>query len=397
MPACGSVMRRQPLNPVSIVLAVMASLGAVYYALSTLALYRHFRRLTTVDRRPSTDDRRPTTRISVLKPVCGLDSELRSNLLTYLSQDYPDYEVLFGVLDLADSAAGLLAELADCTAHAAFFTGSTLAASNNKVRILHELAAHATGEILVITDADTRAAPDFLARIVAPFEDAAVGAVTCLYKGVKPQTTADALEALHMACIFAPGVAAAEALGGIDFGLGAAIAIRVDVLREIGGFEAIADYLADDFQLGRRAARAGYKVALSDYVIEIALSGESLARVLARELRWCRTTRVSNPRGHFGLITTFGFAYALGFCASTGFAPLGWTVLAGMAALRGATAWLSASVCLGEREFLSRACLLPVRDLLALGVWVAGFLSPCVTWRGRRLRFYADGKMKPAP
>jgi ceramide glucosyltransferase len=366
----------------------MAALGALYYVLSTLALYRHFAR-------PATANRQPPTKLSVLKPVRGLDPELRYNLLTYLSQDYPDYEVLFGVLDADDTAAPLLADLAGRFDHAAFHTGSAIAGANNKVRILHGLAAHATGEVLVVTDADTRATPDFLARIAAEFADPSVGAATCFYRGVKARTTADALEALHMTCLFAPGVAAAEALGGIDFGLGAAMAIRASVLEEVGGFAAIADYLADDFQLGRRTARAGHRVALSDYVVEIALSGEDLAGVLARELRWCRTTRVSNPRGHFGLVTTFGFAYAACFCAATGFAPLGWLVLAAVVAVRGATAWFSAQVCLGDREFLGRAHLLPLADLLSLGVWVAGYLSPCVTWRGRKLRISADGKMKP--
>lgn len=370
------------------VFAVMAAVGALYYVLSTLALARHFRR-------PTTENRKPLPKVSVLKPVCGLDPQLRRNLLTYLDQNYPDYQVLFGALDADDPAAPLLQGLAGDCAHCSAHFGSAIAGANRKVRILHSLAARATGEILVITDADTRATPDFLARVVACFSDPAVGAATCFYRGVNARSTADALEALHMTCAFAPGVASAQALGGLSFGLGAAIAIRAQVLREIGGFEAIVDYLADDFQLGRRVAQAGHVVALTDYVIEIALGGDDLAEVLTREMRWSRTIRVSNPRGHLGMAATFGFAYAVFFWAAAGFSAMGWLALAAAAALRGATAWYSARVCLGDAEFLRRAHLLPLRDVLSLGVWVAGYVSRRVAWKGQAFRVSPDGTIKP--
>ena len=229
--------------------------------------------------------------------------------------------------------------------------------------------------------------------MVAPFENESVGVVTCLYRGVRAGGVADALEGLHMTCIFAPGVACARELGGIDFGLGAAIAIRSKVLRAIGGFESIANYLADDFQLGRRPAILGHEVKFSRYVIDEVLTAEGLRSVLARELRWSRTTRVSRPLGHLGLLFTFGFAYAVAFAAISGPSALGCWVVGSVWAIRTLTAWAGAGR-LGDVEFSRRAWLLPLRDLLSFGVWVAGYFGRTVAWRGRRLRVMPDGRME---
>lgn len=375
------------MNPLSAALLVLTCLGTLYCVLSTLALTRHFRR------RSSAPPPAGGPSVSILKPVCGLDPEARYNLLTFLSQDYPDYEVRFGVLEPDDPAAPLVRELASDFAHASVHVGARISGSNNKVRILDKLAADATGDILVIADADTRATPDFLRTIMAPFEDASVGAVTCLYRGVSARRLGDALHALHMSCVFAPGVAAAACLGRVDFGLGAAIAVRRTVLEEIGGFAAIVDYLADDFQLGRRVARTGARVVICDYVVDVVLGGETVREALSREVRWSRTTRISRPRGHAGLAITFGLPYALFFLLASGFDTLGWWVFGGALAIRAITAFVGARVCLGDREYVSNAYLLPLRDLLSLGVWIVGYLSRTVVWRGRRLRLLGDGRM----
>ena len=362
---------------------MLAALGTIYYIMSTAALVCHFRQHI----RP-----RNTPMISVLKPVGGLDPGAKANFESILTQNYPSHEVIFGVLDECDTAASLLREITESHANASFFIGSGADGSNNKVRILCNLIKHAKGEIVVITDADTRVSPDFLSAIAAPFADLSVGMITCMYRGICAKSTADALEGLNMTCIFAPGVASANALSGIDFGLGAAIAIRIDALEAIGGFEAVVDYLADDFQIGRKTADAGYKVELSDYVVDIVLSGENLKNTLARELRWSRTTRVSRPLGHFGLITTFGFAYCLFFLLASKFSVLGWEVTLGVLAVRMMTACIG-SLQLGDSEFAKRVYLLPVRDLLCFGIWVAGYFSNKVKWRGRELRVQMDGKM----
>ncbi len=280
------------MSGVSIGLLVLSLIGALYYILATCALVSHFRK-GRKKRLPYRVQVPP--KMSILKPVSGLDTGAHANFDSYVRQDYGNYEVLFGVLDPEDASIPVIERAISDLDYASVHTGAQIAGSNNKVRILHSLAQHATGDILVVTDADTRVSPHFLRRVASPFANESVGAVTCMYRGIRARTIADALEGLHMTCAFAPGVACANRLRGIDFGLGAAIAIRRSVLDEIGGFEPMVDYLADDFQLGRRPAQAGYRVALSEYVVDVVLSGDSLRTVLARELRWSRTTKTAAP------------------------------------------------------------------------------------------------------
>lgn len=377
------------MSVLSIILLAMATLGTIYYIVSTWALIAFFGR-----QGGTRWSAQPLPSVSLLKPVRGLDPDADLNFTTFFDQRYPDFEALFGVLDSDDLAIPVIRGVIGGRPRASLFVGSEIAGSNNKVRALHNLARHARGDILVITDADTRVTPDFLGKIAAPFMDEQVGAVTCMYRGIGGRTVGDALEGLHMTCIFAPGVVCAWYLGGIDFGLGAAIAIRKQVLEEIGGFEVIADYLADDFQLGQRTVQAGYRVELSDYVVSDVLSREGLRSVLQRELRWSRTTQVSRPWGHLGMVVTYGFAHAVLFWLSTGAAGAGWWVLGGSAAVRAATTYIGARKCLGDREFARRIYLLPLRDLLSFGVWVAGYMSRTVRWRGRKLRLLKDGRME---
>lgn len=371
------------MSAVEMLFFVLAMMGTLYYILSGLALISHFKRRFCGSETPE---------ISVLKPISGLDAGAEKNLQSILTQNYPDYEVIFGVLDMNDLSVPVIKKAVDKHPQASLFLGSEAAGMNNKVKILCSLMEHASGEIIVITDADTRPTADFLNAVAAPFSDASVGMVTCMYRGICAKTVSDMLEGLHMTCIFAPGVALAEAISGINFGLGAAIAIRRSALEDIGGFEAISDYLADDFQLGRKTAKAGYKVVLSDYVIDIVLSGESLRNTLARELRWSRTTRICRPSGHFGLIFTFGFAYSMFFLFASGFSLYGWLTVFCVMAVRMLTASAGA-LKLGDREFGNRVFLLPLRDFLSFIMWIIGYFSNRVKWRGRMLIVRKNGKM----
>lgn len=370
----------------SLVFLVLAGVGAVYYVLSTAALIACFRGKPVVP----APDFAPT--VSVLKPVCGVDKGAQANFASYLAQDYPNYDVLFGALDSSDPAIGPILNCIQGNKRASLHIGTTIRGTNNKVRVLHQLAKRAGGEIVVVTDADTRAHSDFLNAMVAPFTDESVGVVTCLYKGIQATTLGDALEGLHMTCSFAPGVACARWLSGLDFGLGAAIAIRASVLRQIGGFERIVDYLADDYQLGHLPTMLGYRVEMSKCVVADVLAGQGLREVLARDLRWSRTTRVSRPIGHLGLVFTFGVAYSLAGLLTSGFSAAGWACLGSVLAIRLTTASIGAR-SMGDREFLRRFWLLPLRDILSFGVWLVGYIGRGITWRGRRLRVLRNGTL----
>jgi ceramide glucosyltransferase len=372
------------VGPVSWTLLGLAVFGGIYYVLSTVALAARVRRAEA-------DRTSACPRVSILKPVCGLDARAMDNFRSYLHQDYPDYEVLFGTLHGRDPAVPLLADAVRREPHSMLLIGCNIPGSNDKVRILHNLAENATGEIVVITDADTCVGPGFVERLVAPFDDPKVGVVTCLYRGMEPRSVADCLGAMHMTCSFAPGVAMANLLGGIDFGLGAAVALRREVLEQIGGFTALCNHIADDYQLGHRAARAGWKVRLSSYVVDIRLSGESLADVATREMRWSRTIRANKAWGHAGLALTFGWIYTFAALPTSGFSSTVTACLASLLGLRILTASLGARL-MGDTLMPGLMWLVPIRDLMSFGVWISSFFSRTVMWRGRRLEVTSDGK-----
>ena len=371
-------------------LLILSSIGVLYYILSTLALVAHFRGVSGTQDfsvfKPS---------VSVLKPVCGLDSGASANFESFLHQDYPDYEVIFGMLDVGDSAAETVLRVAKDDPRASVYFGAGADGANNKVRILQNLLDHSRGEIIVSADADTRVRKNWLGEMVAPLADSSVGVVTCLYRGIEGGSVGDALEGLHMSCVFAPSVAASRYIGGLKFALGAASAVRKSALDEIGGFGELVDYLADDYQLGYRIASAGHKIVIAGYVIDIVLGKDSLRGVFARELRWARTINASRPLGNLGLVFTFGFVYALLFLLVSKFSLMGCMVFVATAIIRAITAWIGAGK-MGDIEFPKRAFLLPVRDMFSFVVWVAGYFSRKVSWRGRILRLQKDGKMTDA-
>jgi len=376
------------VQPIRILVLGFALIGTLYYIASMLALLSFSRRS-----RARQDSSSGRWKITVLKPICGLDRDGRENLSSFVYQDYDDFEVRLGFLDSDDPAIEAARLAAEGSGNAIVRHGSRIEGSNNKVRILDNLARDSQGDLVVIADSDVRVTPDFLSRISAPFSDPTVGVVTCLYRGIKADGIADALEGLYMTCDFAPGVACSAVLGEIDFSLGAATAIRSEALAAFGGFPSLVDYIADDFQLGKKAVGAGYKVVLSDYVVDIVLSAAGIKEVAARELRWSRTIRISQPLGHLGLIFTYGFPFAVLACLISPTSTLSWATLLISLIVRGCTAFVGAGKCLGDKEFPRRISLLPIRDLMSFGVWIASYFSRSVIWRGRRLRLLSDGKM----
>ncbi len=238
---------------------------------------------------------------------------------------------------------------------------------------------------LVVNDSDIRVEPDYLRQIIAPLADEHVGMVTCLYRGVAASTFGSRLEALGISTDFCPGVLVARQLeGGVRFGLGSTLAFRRADLKRIGGFRSIVDYLADDYELGRRIAGLGLQVVLSDVVVETHLPAYDLRGFLEHQLRWARGVRDSRAGGYIGLVSTYGLMWGiLGLIAAVG-AWWSWLVFGATVLLRLAMALAVGSSVLEDRRLLRNLWLLPPRDLIAVGVWVASFAGHTVTWRGDR-------------
>jgi ceramide glucosyltransferase len=363
-----------------ILLALPALAAAAYYLLALIAAF-HWRK----DRAPQTSFAPP---LSILKPVHGRDPRFYEAIRSHALQDYPEFEILFGVSDPHDSA------LADIEALRREFPALPIslhivstAAPNVKAGVLAALAAQARHPVLLVNDSDIKVAPGYLRTVAAPLSDPAVGLVTCLYRAAADSFPSRA-EALGIATEFAPSVLVARLLGVAEFALGSTMVFRAGTLREIGGFDAIADYLADDYQLGSRISRRGYRIRFAAAVVETNLGGGSWAQVWRHQLRWSRTIRVSRSSGYYGYVVTHATLWALVAFA----AGQWWAGTAALALRMAAGIWIGAGI-LHDRSTLARFWLIPLRDLFGFAVWLAGLAGNTVDWRGQSLHLRPDGKI----
>ena len=332
--------------------------------------------------------------VSVLKPMRGLDPGAYENLASFLTQDYPVFELLIGVADREDPALELAGRLQRRFPNRSVraFVAPPLGV-NEKVSILHYLAEQARYDTLVAADSDMRVAPDYLRRICAPLRDPRVGLVTCLYQGEQAETLTAVLEALHMGATFLPSVLVARRYLRMRFAMGATVALRREQLRQIGGFAVLADYLADDYELGAHIAATGHRVHLSDYVTRSVLGATTFRDQWDREIRWAKCARVSRPLEYPAVVLTFATPLALLTALSMGLSALGCTVIVVSLLVRWFVAWLVAGQT--HDRVLRQAWLwLPLRDLLTAAVWCAAGVGQQVTWRGRRFVLLGRGRLR---
>jgi len=325
--------------------------------------------------------------VSILKPLKGVDPEIYESFRSHCLQDYPQYEIIFGVSDPDDPATAsvqqLQREFPDRAIRLAVCP--KILGANVKVSNLVQMLPHAQYDFLLVNDSDIRVEPGYLHRIMAPLADANTGMVTCLYRGIAAPTLGSKLEALGISTDFAAGVLAANALeGGIHFGLGSTLAFRRTDLARIGGFEAILDYLADDYELGHRIAASGKRVHLAEVVVETHVPTYNLAGYFSHQLRWSRGIRDSRPGGYFGLIFTFGLMWSIIAVAFSAGATWAWELFGATLALRYLQAWTVGHSVLRDRQLLTQLWLLPLRDFFGVAIWVASFAGHTVTWRGTR-------------
>lgn len=334
--------------------------------------------------------------ITILKPICGLERDAYENLASFCQQDYPTYQIIFAVLESNDPAIEVVQKIIHYFPHVdiQLIVSDRTIGTNRKVSNLANAVVKAKYDTLLIADSDIRVGRDYLQRIVQPLRDARVGVVTCLYRSLANGWVA-ILEAVGIATDFHAGVLVSTKLEGIKFALGSTILIRRTVLEKIGGFEAIADYLADDFQLGYLPTQAGYKVVLSDYVVEHVLASTTLVESIRRQVRWARGTRVCRPWGYVGLIFTHGTVTSLLLLIATGESTLGWIILGITWIARLVMGWVVGVKSLNDTVAQKFLWLVPVRDLIGFAIWCYSFIGNRIEWRGKGWRLTKGGKLVP--
>jgi ceramide glucosyltransferase len=338
--------------------------------------------------------------VSILKPLKGTDPDIYESFRSHCLQDYPEYEIIFGVSDPDDPAVASVQQLQrEFPNHAIGMVVSPKKLGPNvKVSNLEQMLQVARYQHLLVNDSDIRVERDYLRRVIVPLRDERVGMVTCLYRGIAAFTIGSQLESLGISTDFCPGVLVARQLeGGLRFGLGSTLAFRRTDLEKIGGFRAIVDFLADDYELGRRIANLGLRIVLSEVVVETHLPAYDLRGFLSHQLRWARGVRDSRFGGYIGLASTYGLMWALLVLIASRAAPWSWAVLGATALLRLAMALIVGKSVLQDTHLLKNLGLLPVRDLIAVAVWIASFAGHTVTWRGDRFELKNGRLIRIAP
>ncbi|MDF5708314.1 MAG: bacteriohopanetetrol glucosamine biosynthesis glycosyltransferase HpnI [Nostoc sp. S4] len=333
--------------------------------------------------------------ISILKPICGLDSNAYENLTSFCQQDYPEYQIIFAIRNSEDPCIEVIEKIIYnfLELDISLIVSDRVIGTNFKVSNLANAAAKAKYEILVLADSDIRVGTDYLQRVIQPLHDESVGVVTCMYRSLA-QGWISILEAIGTTTEFHAGVLVSKIQeNGIKYAFGSTIAIRKKVLEAIGGFEAIADYLADDFQLGYLPVQAGYKVVLSDYIVEHVQINNNLVDAIRRQIRWARGKRVSRPWGYLGLIFTYGVVTSLLLLIATDGSILGWLGLCICWVIRLIMAWVVGTISLKDPIVKKFLWLVPGCDLLNFVIWCFGFIGNTIEWRGQQLKLTKDGKL----
>lgn len=376
-----------------VVLETLAAIGTVgslfFYFLSGLAL-ASYRRDRAEKLKQATLPGRSLPPVSILKPLKGVDPEIWENFCSHCEQDYPEFQLIFGVSDPADPAIEVVRRLQAKYPNLPIelIVCDRVLGANVKVSNLAQMLPAARHEILLVNDSDIRVPPDYLRKVTAPFADVSAGMVTCLYRGSACPTLGSRLEALGISTDFIPGVLSARFLEhGLYFGLGSTLAFRRRDLDAIGGFESLVDYLADDYELGRRIAATGKRIELGAATVATLLPAYTLRQFLRHQLRWSRTIRSARPWGYAGLLFTFGLPWALLTLAAARGAAWAYALFALTFALRLAIGYISADVVLDDRqmfrdELVTTILLMTLRDLIAPILWAAGFVGDRVYWRG---------------
>ena len=359
--------------------AILVCCGIAYNLLVIAGALRFRRKNTVPAFRPP---------VSILKPIRGLDAQFHEAIRSHALQKYPEFELIFGTPDTQDPALveieRLRAEFPDLSIRVACTAND---APNGKVGSLEILAREARYEVLLVNDGDILVAPDYLERVAGLLADEHVGLVTCLYRA-RASSVASRAEALGIATEFAPSVLVARLLSASGFALGATMAFRASDLKAIGGFAAIREYLADDYQLGARISELGKRVALSDSVVVTSLGAGSWKDVWKHQVRWSRTIRVSRPGGYFGYLVT----QATFWCLIAGVLGYWRIALAGLIVRLLAAAAGMAALGAGD---LAGIAAVPLRDLFGFAVWAAGMGGRQVEWRGIRFSLLPDGRIRP--
>jgi ceramide glucosyltransferase len=335
--------------------------------------------------------------VSILKPVHGVDFASYENYASFCTQDYPEYEILFAVNEVRDPAVSVVTRLIANypLRQITLLVGAEYFGANQKVNNLARLTREAKHEVLALSDGDVRVGPQYLRNVVAPLRDGNVGAVTSFYRGIAQNNLYAELEAVGAASDFFAGVLMAAWMEGVKFTLGAAVATTKTWVQRIGGFESIAAFLADDYEIGHRVTQSGGRVVLSPETVLTMYPAQTPRSFWQHQLRWARTVRLCRPASYAALLFTQGLPWVVAAASLAPTREIAASYLFAYLILRLAMARLVGVSVVGDEVLRRRLWLVPLWDAIHFVVWAASFASNHVMWGS--VEYVIDrGRMKPA-
>ena len=364
----------------TVAIVVLAVAAGLYQLVAIIAILSHRRQ------KPIANSR--TLAVSILKPLHGKDAGLYDAIRSHALQQYPEFEILFGIRRSDDPARVEVERLIrEFPARNIRLVLCSTSAPNLKVGSLIDLAREARHSLLIVNDSDISVPPDYIRDVTAPLADPAVGLVTCLYRA-EAHDWPSRFEALAIATEFAPSTLVARLFGVSEFGLGSTLAFRTSDLDRIGGFHAIADYIADDYQLGHQLHALGLRNIISEVVVSTRLSSGSWLGAWRHQVRWARTIRLSGGAGYAGLPITYACLWTL-IAALFGI----WWIALPLLAIRLLTSVVAGWWLLRSADVWKYCYAIPLRDLAGVAVWASGLFGYTVVWRDQRLKLDAAGRI----
>jgi ceramide glucosyltransferase len=364
------------MGVIALIVFAVAIAGGVYLAIAVM-------RLIAFVGRPVELATEFLPSITVLKPIAGDEPQLYENLASFCDQDYDQsFDVILCLRAQDDSAFPTAQRVADAFSHASVAVGEAPGMRNPKIANLAKAGAEPRGEIVVIADSDIRIDRNYLRSIAASFDSERIGSATCLYAGLPNETLVSRLGALQIEDGFFPSVLVALALGKLRFCVGATMAVRRRVLEKIGGLSALGGYLADDHALGELVSDRGYEVDLSRYTVKTTVPERTWSALWAHELRWARTNFALAPVGYTFSFLMYALPFALIYLAVSRNLLWGVPLVAAVLGLRLVVHYLSRAALNVTRR--DDVWLVPMRDFMSLGVWLASLFGRSVVWRDKR-------------
>jgi ceramide glucosyltransferase len=375
---------------ISVILICLCSASYLIFAIIAVELFNLKRKksVTSTEFQPA---------VTILKPVYGLDPEMAENLRSFCQQDYPNYQIIFGLHDNNDPAIPVIKKIVKefKNIDVSYIVNSKLHGANHKVSNLINMYPTTKHDYVLIADSDMRVPNNYLANVMSPFSDSKVGAVTCLYSGSARGKIASSLNAMFINEWFLPSVLISKILQPIKYCLGATMIVRRSLLDEIGGFKVLSNYLADDYMLGKLVSDLGHKIHLSNFIVENIVEETSIKDLIAHELRWARTLRRVEPLGYaFTFLTdTFVVSCITAITIYLSTSNLLWSlspillILIARIILHVRTTQITTSKRAGY------IWLIPLRDVLSFYIRVVSFTGNSIKWRNNSFNVDQAGQI----